>query len=233
MIEPIICKGCQQSLSSDAFYTDKTKPSGLRGKCKTCMKQDEQDRKAKNPDAWRKRAAERAIRYYYRHHEANKQKNKAKEKRRREVNGHHVRQLEALGRERNRPAIRSRQREARQQNPQHFKAVDVKRYSNPLRKMELLNRGMVKRALKHGCKVYLVSPVELLALYRKPCAACKAVGRIHIDHIIPLVLKGNHGIGNLQPLCAECNLSKGSKTMTQWKNNRRLDAQFANSLPYL
>jgi 5-methylcytosine-specific restriction endonuclease McrA len=35
--------------------------------------------------------------------------------------------------------------------------------------------------------------------------------KFHLDHIIPLALGGKHEDGNLQLLCVNCNLSKGSK----------------------
>lgn len=231
MIEPIICKGCEQSLSSDCFYTDKTKPSGLRSKCKACMRKDELDRKAKNPEQFRQQKAAHTLAHYYRNHEASKQKNKEKERKRRQSNPEHIRALEALGRERNRARIRSRQRQDRLNNPIKYKAIDAKRYEALERKVFLLNRSMIRRAKKYGCQVFTVSIQELIDLYSQACIDCNTTGFTHIDHIVPLVRKGCHGIGNLQPLCAACNLSKGSKTMTEWKKAQRQDAILANPMP--
>ena len=37
-----------------------------------------------------------------------------------------------------------------------------------------------------------------------------------VDHIVPLSRGGLHEYGNLQCLCKRCNLSKGSKLMSEW-----------------
>jgi len=39
----------------------------------------------------------------------------------------------------------------------------------------------------------------------------------HLDHVIPLSRGGTNTDDNVQLLCAPCNLSKGSKTMEEWK----------------
>lgn len=40
----------------------------------------------------------------------------------------------------------------------------------------------------------------------------------HFDHVIPISRGGPHEIGNLCVSCPGCNLSKGSKTITEWDN---------------
>lgn len=54
--------------------------------------------------------------------------------------------------------------------------------------------------------------LELCALYNFKCCKCsmKVIGGIPCkDHIIPTVIGGTSSIKNLQPLCRECNTSKG------------------------
>jgi len=44
------------------------------------------------------------------------------------------------------------------------------------------------------------------------CAACGTdEGELHIDHIIPRVKGGDHSLDNLQVLCKQCNLRKGTR----------------------
>lgn len=43
------------------------------------------------------------------------------------------------------------------------------------------------------------------------CAKCKATENLHIDHVKPLSLGGDNDLGNLQLLCAICNVAKGAK----------------------
>lgn len=52
----------------------------------------------------------------------------------------------------------------------------------------------------------------------RACAYCGAVGEeLHCDHIIPLVRGGSNLIENLATACRSCNLSKGAKSLAQWK----------------
>ena len=44
----------------------------------------------------------------------------------------------------------------------------------------------------------------------RPCAACGAPAE-HLDHITPLVRGGTDHPTNLQPRCADCNLTKGGR----------------------
>lgn len=43
----------------------------------------------------------------------------------------------------------------------------------------------------------------------KGCVRCGAAGPVQKDHITPIYQGGSDGIANLQPLCKECNTSKG------------------------
>ena len=45
------------------------------------------------------------------------------------------------------------------------------------------------------------------------CALCGTdEGDMHIDHIIPRVIGGDHSLENLRVLCAACNLRKGARS---------------------
>lgn len=78
-----------------------------------------------------------------------------------------------------------------------------------------------RRARLANAKSYKVLPRELKALKNRPCVMCGSKENIHIDHIIPISRSGTNGIGNLQSLCKTCNLSKGTKTMMEWRISRR------------
>jgi 5-methylcytosine-specific restriction endonuclease McrA len=49
------------------------------------------------------------------------------------------------------------------------------------------------------------------------CAACMALVKLTVDHIIPLKRGGSNSADNLQLLCHPCNSSKGSKIMHEWR----------------
>ena len=52
---------------------------------------------------------------------------------------------------------------------------------------------------------------ELLSFYNNVCLACGSDKNITIDHVIPLILGGQHTINNVQPLCKSCNSKKSTK----------------------
>ena len=68
---------------------------------------------------------------------------------------------------------------------------------------------------------------ELLEKQNGMCASCKVKGKKvkwHLDHVMPLVLGGSHTAGNIQMLCANCNLRKNAKHPLEWaaENGRLL-----------
>jgi 5-methylcytosine-specific restriction endonuclease McrA len=63
----------------------------------------------------------------------------------------------------------------------------------------------------HKDKVTVLTKA-LLVKQRGCCAICHTkAGPWHLDHIMPLCLGGEDAAGNLQVLCATCNLRKGRK----------------------
>jgi len=77
-----------------------------------------------------------------------------------------------------------------------------------------------RRALKRNNGVFKITDSELRRLYASPCAYCGAPSK-HLDHIVPIYRGGTHSIGNLTGSCASCNLSKGSKFITEWKKGKQ------------
>ena len=219
MYEYNFCKGCEQTLPAIEFYADKTKTNGLRTKCKSCMSRDEQARHAANPELAKERNRKKSSDSYYRHLEVARERNRLKEQKRRQINGDRVRELEAAGRARNRLALRARAKARRSANLPKYKAIESANARLPRNRARLINQGMVRRAKKYGCQIFHVSVEEIIALYKQPCVICSATNQMHIDHIVPLSRKGSHCIGNLQSLCAPHNLSKGNKTMTEWRKD--------------
>lgn len=76
--------------------------------------------------------------------------------------------------------------------------------------------GARRRARRRGNGAYIISTKDLQWLMAQCCVACGGPGE-HVDHIIPVSRGGQHSIGNLQMLCASCNLSKHDKTMSEWR----------------
>lgn len=49
------------------------------------------------------------------------------------------------------------------------------------------------------------------------CFYCGSGRDLHCDHVEPMALGGSHDITNLVTACAACNLSKGPKTLKEWR----------------
>lgn len=47
--------------------------------------------------------------------------------------------------------------------------------------------------------------------YGKKCLCCGTEKSIHLDHVVPVKKGGKDELDNLQPLCRDCNSSKGIK----------------------
>lgn len=53
------------------------------------------------------------------------------------------------------------------------------------------------------------------------CVRCGATNDLTLDHIVPVVRGGSHGIANLQTLCASCNEWKADSL---WSVDYRVSA---------
>ncbi|MEU6633832.1 HNH endonuclease [Streptomyces parvus] len=50
------------------------------------------------------------------------------------------------------------------------------------------------------------------------CAYCGESAE-HLDHVMPLSRGGTDTEDNMVPACAKCNLSKGAKTLEEWRGD--------------
>lgn len=73
-----------------------------------------------------------------------------------------------------------------------------------------------RRAVIFGNSAAVISEKDQRRLMQQSCAECGGPGE-HVDHIVPIARGGRHAIGNLQMLCARCNLSKGKKFIVEWR----------------
>lgn len=72
---------------------------------------------------------------------------------------------------------------------------------------------------------------RLLDHYRRSCAWCGRSGvPLQRDHVIPLVRGGAHGVGNIVPACARCNLGKRADLAIAWR--RRLKEEGGDARPH-
>jgi 5-methylcytosine-specific restriction endonuclease McrA len=177
------CSACKQTLSAENFVKRLSSKTGLSSECKSC-----------------KAARDRA--YYITNHE--------------KLKGQRVAFSLAHPGE-----ISTKNRDYYNANKEEVAARKQARYLIDFEKSSVRNRAWyaanlgastkrnhTRRVRISGNGVFQVSEKELSAIRRSPCTYCGAEGNTHIDHIIPVAKGGRHSIGNLQPLCKRCNLSK-------------------------
>lgn len=79
------------------------------------------------------------------------------------------------------------------------------------------NNQHKRRVTKQNNGVFDILDKELNRILNSPCIICGSTKRIEIDHIVPISRGGRHSIGNLQPLCKSCNVSKSNRFMIEFK----------------
>ena len=138
-------------------------------------------------------------RYYARNAESEKARAMAWREANREESRRHRRESYFRNRDKNLAAMK----EWAQKN-----AAKVRNYQHVRR----------ERAVQNG--IFYITDKDLNRLVASPCAECGSTDRIEIDHIIPISRGGTHGIGNLQPLCYDCNRSKRSLLTIEWHQRK-------------
>lgn len=113
---------------------------------------------------------------------------------------------------------KKRVRDYRDKYPEKKAELDRKyRLSHPERDSKYRHK---RRAMKRDNGTFLVTSKELRKMYLSSCIYCGSCESITVDHVIPLMRGGTHGIGNLAPACLSCNTSKGAKTVMEWRKAR-------------
>lgn len=89
--------------------------------------------------------------------------------------------------------------------------------------------SLKRRALKRSVTIDSSRILEWMRLIKsrdfRVCYYCRRLihsCQIHFDHIIPLARSGPHRIENLCVSCPRCNLSKGSKLISEWNDKPEL-----------
>jgi 5-methylcytosine-specific restriction endonuclease McrA len=185
------CKTCQELKMFDQFNIFSLSSDGLSYNCKSCVSKMNHETHKKNPERYRRTKK--------RWTEANKEKVAAQQKQRRLDDPIKYSLLYKEYRIRNIEKVREKERRYQQQNKEKDRMKAAKR-----------------RARKKNNKVFQIIDKDLRRLLNDPCIYCGKPAE-HVDHLIPISRGGPHGIGNLAPSCANCNLTKHSKTVYEFK----------------
>jgi len=211
------CNDCKQFLPNTTFSPTKGGKFGTRAKCKVCCAKATKNYRMRNPNY----SAEYSKSYRQRFPE----KSKANNKNFRESNPNYAKNYHAEHRETE--LLRSkmkywnnvekeslRKKKFRQDNPEVLRERNKQyRANNP----EIIRaKAQRRRARLLQNQTFQVSKKELKKLYASECFYCHNEAQT-IDHLVPIVRGGSHGIGNLVAACNHCNFSKAGKTVMEWR----------------
>ena len=208
------CAKCSQTLSAQSFSKSKNNKDGLVSYCKSCVRTYNKSYHAKNFEkiakqtaSYRARNSENISSWNQNYYQNNKDYYATKAK---------------SWRERNAESKKAYDKKYQSQNRDKAKAAS-KRYA--LRFPEVISlKRQARRATLKDAKRYLVLPKDLAKILRRPCIYCGKQSE-HVDHVMPLSKGGSHSIGNLVGACKGCNLSKGSKFLSQWRYGKQIESK--------
>lgn len=209
------CSKCSDVKPLSEYARDARRPDGIRSECKACkavvQRQNyERNRAKRNADS---RAA----------YAANADARRAYAKEYREANRESVDARRLAFRQANRARLAAASLDWYYSSPENRQRVVERnkawRAANARRAAELSKaKTAARRARLKGATTHRITDRDLRRLIASPCAVAGCTNSdITIDHIVPLMRGGSHGIGNLQPLCLSHNASKGTKLWIEFR----------------
>lgn len=189
------CTKCkkEKKLNEFYFFNKKIDNKRLRTICKYCQYSLNRIFHKRNPDfhteymrKWRKENPDKTKEILKKYKSSEKYKNYMKK--------WYEKRYEKWY-EKNRMKVCERNRQWRQNNKE---------------KWSLINRAQRHRRRALG-KINYQEWLKKIKDCGNMCLFCKAMGKLTIDHIIPVSKGGTNSIDNLQPLCLSCNIKKSDK----------------------
>jgi 5-methylcytosine-specific restriction endonuclease McrA len=95
------------------------------------------------------------------------------------------------------------------------------RKRNPDKHLAQARRGIAKRAQAEQRQVTVRDIHRMRVRQRGECFYCGEPKLLQLEHVIPLARGGRHAIGNLVLACRECNSSKRTRLLVEWKRYQR------------
>lgn len=186
------CSVCGQIKPLTNFHKEARTKDGVRSQCKQCALDKATEYRLNNAT----KIVQSQANTYAKHRD----KRIANSKKWADANAVRRKQIEYKYRTQNKDAINARIEKWRLANVEIHRGYRLKR-----------RNGLAING------IYTVSNKDIVRLYNSPCFYCGGSKQIQADHVIPVKRGGRHSIGNLVPACKFCNVSKGSKLVSEWK----------------
>lgn len=210
------CRTCQAEKPLDAFELRKD-TQRYRTICKACRNQKIRERYAENPEPWLRSGKKWREENREQHRTRARKYAAANKERMNETSRRWVRENSALvcarsieWRKANRERVREAAKALRLADPEKFRTVVRNR------------RAKMQVSGEH-------TAADIAKLWEAQAARCNGCGcdlnesGYHVDHVEPIAKGGSNGPENLQLLCPTCNLSKGTKSMSEWRKVKGYD----------
>jgi 5-methylcytosine-specific restriction endonuclease McrA len=188
------CAVCGSVLSLDAFYNNASRRDGKAKHCKGCAERFTKEWKARNQEHVKAHRRERYVR------ERTWEFLKRKE--------WYERKVQEEG-----EAFLAHEREINRESCRKYREEHVEQ-----RKASAAKR----KAAKLGCLEHFTAEEweMLCARFEKRCLKCGRQDKsLTPDHVVPLAWGGSDTIENIQPLCGQCNSSKGARRATDYRES--------------
>lgn len=229
------CSKCKQwfPATPEYFYNHKRSSDGLDPRCITCRRATKKEYAHRNPEKVREGNARRKQRfiernpdyfadYFQQYYVEHAEEIKANTRWHYAINTEHYRRYHKEYHEARKDEINA---ERRRTYP--LRAAEVKRrkdawrakYPEKVKVQTARRRAIIANA---DGEVTADDVRRLFEETESRCAYCGITlfredrSSWHVDHIIPLSRGGSNGPENLALTCAECNLSKNSKLVSEW-----------------
>lgn len=199
------CTKCQVEKPLDQFYKEPRGKDGLFARCKTCHLAATANWQKNNRD----KVNGIARRYYQNNRETIARKS-----------------VEYY--EKNRSTLLSKKKERRQLKRDEISEYQKEWYRrNPNKFSEYAHRRRVRLASGDVRRFTETDWRKLLHRFDNRCAYCGSDGELTKDHVVPISRGGRHAVGNIVPACWQCNMSKGTKFLVEWRKSYGLDQPLA------
>ena len=186
------CRVCGEEKPLDQFYRAKSAKGGHRNECKTC--------KTNQLYQWRNENRDRLNEYRRSWGRKNADRVREQNQKYYRENGESVKAATRKYSKQNREKINEWRRNWYKANPGKDSSYKHTR-----------------RALINKSGKFVILDKEIKRLYSNNCIHCGSKERITMDHLIPVSRGGRHSIGNIVPMCQECNFSKHTRFYSEWR----------------